>query len=144
MLCRVEDSKDPAARPRARARVRPRGRRIAGGQRGHHPRAEHRLRASCHRRIARLRLLARSLHGQVTYESPAGPRTLAFERGTVDSVRGGAVTVTSADGTTWTWHLTGRTVIRQDGRLASRTIRPPGSAYSPADPSPPAALMMRG
>jgi hypothetical protein len=79
------------------------------------------LRPRCRRRIAVLRMLREGLHGQLTYETPYGPRTVAFERGTTGSVQGGAVTVTALDHTTWTWHLVSDTVIRQDGRRVSRS-----------------------
>jgi hypothetical protein len=70
----------------------------------------------CRRRVARLRPLLRGIHGQITFESARGPRTLAFERGTVGSVTPSAVTVTATDGTTWTWHLARDTVLRRAGR----------------------------
>jgi hypothetical protein len=73
----------------------------------------------CRRRVARLRPLLRGIHGQITYESARGPRTLAFEHGTVGSVTPSAVTVTAADGTTWTWHLARDTVLRRAGRRVS-------------------------
>jgi len=73
----------------------------------------------CRRRVARLRPLLRGIHGQITFESARGPRTLAFERGTVGSVTPSAVTVTAADGTTWTWHLARDTVLRRAGRRVS-------------------------
>jgi hypothetical protein len=73
----------------------------------------------CRRRVARLRPLLRGIRGQITFESARGPRTLAFERGTVGSVTPAAVTVTAADGTTWTWHLARDTVLRRAGRRVS-------------------------
>jgi hypothetical protein len=95
--------------------------RVLGAPRtGLYPRAGCRLRPRCRRRLATLRLLRQGLHGQITYQTAQGFRTLAFERGLVGSVSGGAVSVTAADHTTWTWHLTGRTAVRQDGRRVSR------------------------
>lgn len=82
----------------------------------HHPVAAHRVRALCRRGLARLRLLVRGIHGQFTLQTKKGTRTLAFERGTIQSVSGGAVTVKAADGTTWTWHVVSNTVVRQDGK----------------------------
>lgn len=73
----------------------------------------------CRHRVARLRVLLRGIHGQITFESARGPRTLAFERGTVGSVTPAAVTVTAADGTTWTWHLARDTMLRRAGRPVS-------------------------
>jgi hypothetical protein len=66
------------------------------------------------RRLARLRLLG-GMYGQYTFQTASGPRTLAFERGTIASVTGGDLLVRAADGVTWTWALTGTSVIREDG-----------------------------
>ena len=66
------------------------------------------------RALVRLRLLG-GMYGQFTFETKKGPRTLAFERGTVTSVGGAGVTVRAKDGTTWTWVLTGTSVVREDG-----------------------------
>jgi len=65
------------------------------------------------RRLHRL-ALAGGLHGQVTFRAKAGFRTIAFERGSVQSVSGSALTVRAADGTTWTWHLVKASVIREN------------------------------
>jgi hypothetical protein len=57
-------------------------------------------------REARLALLLRhAMHGQITVASKKGPKTIAFERGTVQSVSGGALIVKAADGVTWTWQV---------------------------------------
>jgi hypothetical protein len=66
------------------------------------------------RRLRRLRLLG-GMYGQYTFQTASGPRTLAFERGTVIAVGGSDVRIRAADGTTWTWALTGTSVIREDG-----------------------------
>jgi hypothetical protein len=79
-----------------------------------HDRLARALHAFCTRPLVRLALVGGE-HGQVTFGGKAGPRTLAFERGTVKSDTGSAITVTAADGTTWTWDITSTTVIRQDG-----------------------------
>lgn len=55
------------------------------------------------------------IHGQVTFKAKTGFRTIAFERGSVRSVSGSALTVQAADGTTWTWHLVKDSVIRESG-----------------------------
>jgi hypothetical protein len=73
-----------------------------------------------HRALARLRLLG-GMHGEYTFQTKDGPRTLAFERGTVISVAGPDVTVRAADGTMWTWVLTAASVVRQDGTPATAT-----------------------
>jgi hypothetical protein len=77
-----------------------------------------RVRAACRGRLARLRrLLVRGIHGEFTFQAKkGGVKTLAFERGTVRSVTGSGVTVAAPDGTTWTWHLVGNTVVRMGGK----------------------------
>jgi hypothetical protein len=66
------------------------------------------------RRLARLRILG-GMYGQFTYETKEGPRTLAFERGTITSVSSSDVVIRAADGTTFTWILTSTSVVREDG-----------------------------
>lgn len=67
--------------------------------------------------LARLRLLARrTLHGQITVVTRTGPRTIAFERGTVQSLSGSSVVVKAADGTAWTWQVGRDTRIVKAGR----------------------------
>jgi hypothetical protein len=83
-----------------------------------HDRLARALHAFCTRPLVRLALVGGE-HGQVTFGGKAGARTVAFERGTVKSDSGSAITVTAADGTTWTWDITSSTVIRQDGNKAS-------------------------
>jgi hypothetical protein len=72
----------------------------------------------------RLRLLLMGgLHGQITFRTRAGIKTVAFERGVIQSVSGTTVTVKAADGTTMTWHLIGRTVIVRAGhRLGAAAL----------------------
>jgi hypothetical protein len=84
------------------------------------PALARRVRAACRGRLARLRLMVAGMHGEFTFQArKGGVKTLAFERGTVSSVRGGSVTVAASDGTTWTWHLVSDTVVRQGGRKVS-------------------------
>jgi hypothetical protein len=64
--------------------------------------------------LARLRRLG-GIDGQFTFETKTGPKTLAFERGTIQSVSGQDVVVRAKDGTTWNWTLVGDSVVRQDG-----------------------------
>jgi hypothetical protein len=68
------------------------------------------------RALARLRLLG-GMHGQFTFQTKNGPRTLAFERGTIISIasNGADVTVRATDGTMWTWVLTSTSIVREDG-----------------------------
>jgi hypothetical protein len=70
------------------------------------------------RALVRLRLLG-GIHGEFTFETKSGARTLAYERGTVLSVAGSDVTVRATDGTTWTWVLTSTSIVREDGSRTS-------------------------
>ena len=120
------------------------------------------------RRIVRVALL-RGIDGQFTFRGKGGTiRTLAFERGVVQSLSGSNIVVSAADGTTWTWDLVSNTVVRENGSKTSQSalatgepvwvggpvlsgvkdarlvvIRPPsGSSARPArHPRPPAALL---
>jgi hypothetical protein len=83
-----------------------------------HPRAARIALRACRRRLLRLRILA-GIHGQFTFETPYGPRTLAFERGVIQSVTSNDIVVRATDGTTWTWDLVSNTVVREDGHPVS-------------------------
>ncbi len=109
---------------RVRARLRAcvaSARRLRAG--GHRAAARARL-LSCVRRylrpragLVRLRLLARrALHGQITIAAKAGPRTIAFERGSVQSLSARSVVVKAADGTVWTWQIGRLTLILKAGQ----------------------------
>jgi hypothetical protein len=72
--------------------------------------------------LGRLRRLG-GIDGQFTFETKTGPRTLAFERGTIASVAGGDVVVRAKDGTTWSWTLVSDSVVRQNGsKTTTRTL----------------------
>ncbi|HUA28349.1 MAG TPA: hypothetical protein VMC03_05650 [Streptosporangiaceae bacterium] len=83
--------------------------------------------ASGHQRAARLavrrchvlrgvRVLG-GIHGQFTFKTKSGAyKTLAYERGVIQSVTGNDVTVQATDGTTWTWVLVGNSVVRHGGQ----------------------------
>jgi hypothetical protein len=76
----------------------------------------------CLGRLVRLRALG-GLHGQFTFKTRTGPRTIAFARGVVTSVSGTQVVVRSADNTTWTWDLVSTTVVRENGkRVAANAL----------------------
>ena len=64
--------------------------------------------------LARLRALG-GVDGEVTFHNSTGYHTLAFERGTIQSVSGSQVVVRAPDGTTWTWLIVSDTVVRQNG-----------------------------
>jgi hypothetical protein len=98
----------PATRAHKCARLESRAARNA------HPAAARAIRGFCHGPLRRA--LAAGLHGQITYKDLSGFRTLAFERGTVETVSGSTLTVRAADGTTWTWHLVANSVIAEKGQ----------------------------
>jgi hypothetical protein len=90
---------------------------------------------ACLRRCPRLRFLLRlraivrhSEHGQVTFATKNGPRTLVFERGTIASASSGSVVVKAADGTVWTWDVTSSTVLTSGGQRVTASALKPGRA----------------
>jgi hypothetical protein len=85
------------------------------------------------RALVRLRQLG-GVHGQFTFETKNGPRTLAFERGTVLSVAGSDVTVRATDGTSWTWVLTSASIVREDGSRTTAKSLAPGQLVFAAGP----------
>jgi len=64
--------------------------------------------------LGRLRALG-GVDGQFTFQNKTGFHTLAFERGTIQSVSRSDVVVRAADGTTWTWLIVSNTVVRENG-----------------------------
>jgi hypothetical protein len=94
---------------------------------GHHPAARAERRACLRRYHARGLLLLRRLlisgeHGQITLKAKHGTRTVAFERGVVQTVTSGSVVVKAPDGTTMTWHLVSKTaVLRVQKRAKDRS-----------------------
>jgi hypothetical protein len=110
------------AHPCLRAARAARAARIAG-----RPRAARAARAAAghcrwlRRRIFRAVLL-RGIDGQFTFRTAHGIRTLAFERGTVQSLSSSAIVVQASDGTTWTWDLAATTVVRQNGAKTQRSV----------------------
>jgi len=75
------------------------------------------------RRVFRFFLL-RGVEGQFTVQAKQGTKTLAYERGVIQSVDAGkSLVVKSADGTTWTWDLVSTTVVRdQQGKVSESTL----------------------
>jgi hypothetical protein len=67
----------------------------------------------CGHPLRRMRVLG-GIHGQFTFETTSGPRTLAYERGVIQLISGSDVVVQAKDGTRWTWVLESNTVIRQN------------------------------
>jgi hypothetical protein len=114
----------PAARRCARAVAAARAARLTG-----HPLAARRAAgaavARCRflrRRIVRFFLL-RGIDGQFTFKTASGTiRTIAYERGVIESVNGsGSIVVQGEDGTTSTWDLVSNTVIREQGGKVSES-----------------------
>ena len=95
---------------------------------GDHPAARAKRRACLRQYHVRGLLLVRRLlliggeHGQITFKTKKGSRTVAFERGVIATASSSSVVVKAADGTTMTWHLVSKTaVIRVQDRGRSRT-----------------------
>jgi len=68
--------------------------------------------------------LFRGVDGQFTIQTKHGTKTLAYERGVIQSVSAGkSLVVKASDGTTWTWDLVSTTVIRdKQGKVAQNTL----------------------
>ena len=76
------------------------------------------------RRIVRFFLL-RGIDGEFTFRTADGTiRTLAYERGVIESVNGStSIVVQGEDGTTSTWDLVGNTVVReQSGKVSESSL----------------------
>jgi hypothetical protein len=89
------------------------------------PRLAHRIAIGADRcRHARRRVFAffllRGVDGQFTIQTKHGTKTLAYERGVIQSVSAGkSITVKASDGTTWTWDLVSTTVVRdRQGKIS--------------------------
>ena len=76
-------------------------------------------------------LLIGGEHGQITFNTKKGSRTVGFERGLIQTASSSSVVVKAADGTTTMWHLVSKTVVvrikhrtknRAAGLLKNRTI----------------------
>ena len=79
-------------------------------------------------RLVRRRVFAfflmRGVDGQFTIQTQAGIKTLAYERGVIQSVTAGkSITIKASDGTTWTWDLISATVARDSqGTVAQSAL----------------------
>ena len=83
--------------------------------------------------LARLRALG-GVDGEFTFHNGTGYHTLAFERGTIQSVSGSQVVVRAPDGTTWTWLIVSDTVVRQNGSKTTTSALAGGQAVFAAGP----------
>jgi hypothetical protein len=80
--------------------------------------------------LGRLRRVG-GVDGEITFHYQGGYRTLAFERGTVQSVSGSDVVVKATDGTTWTWMIVGDTVVRKGGaKIATSALTAGESVFA--------------
>jgi hypothetical protein len=68
----------------------------------------------CHP-LRRVRALG-GIHGEFTFETKNGPRTIGYERGVIESVTSTGVVVQAADNTTVTWALKSDTVVRENAK----------------------------
>jgi hypothetical protein len=79
-------------------------------------------------RLARHRVFAffllRGVDGQFTIQTKKGTKTLAYQRGVIQSVDAGkSLVVKASDGTTWTWNLISTTVVRdKQGKVSQSTL----------------------
>lgn len=113
----------PASTAKTRAACRRAVAALRAARRAGHPAVVRAARAAViahcrglRRRLLRFALL-RGIDGQFTFRTKQGSiRTLAFERGVVQSVSGSAIVVRATDGTTWTWDLVSSTVVREHGK----------------------------
>ncbi len=85
-----------------------------------HPKAANLVQVFCRSPLLRLRLVGGE-HGEVTFQSKAGPKTIAIERGTIQAVTSSNMTVVAKDGTTWTWDFTTSTKVRDAGHAVPST-----------------------
>jgi hypothetical protein len=83
--------------------------------------------------LGRLRRLG-GVEGSATFHNKTGFHTVAFERGTIQSVAGGHVVVKSPDGTTWTWLIVGDTVVRKNGAKTTTSALSAGESVFAAGP----------
>ena len=83
--------------------------------------------------LARLRALG-GVDGDFTFRNATGFHTLAFERGTIQSVNGSNAVIRAPDGTTWTWLIVSNTVVRQDGRKTTTSALAAGETVFAGGP----------
>jgi len=83
--------------------------------------------------LARLRALG-GVDGEFTFHNSTGYHTLAFERGTIQSVSGSNVVVRAPDGTTWTWLIVSDTVVRENGAKSAASALAAGQTVFAGGP----------
>ena len=98
----------------ARALAAARAARLAGHPRPAGVAARFAFRCHVRHRVIRFFLL-HGVDGQFTFRTSTGAlKTLAYQRGVVESLNGStSIVVKAADGTIWTWQLVSNTVVRE-------------------------------
>jgi hypothetical protein len=71
--------------------------------------------------LARLRGIG-GYYGSLTFKAKDGVRTVAFERGTIQTVTSSNVVVRAPDGTTMTWLIVSDTVVRDHGKATTSAL----------------------
>jgi len=66
------------------------------------------------------------MHGELVVETDDGTQTVLVQKGTVESVGEGALTVTSEDGFTVEWTTDGSTRVHRNGDEATLSALTPG------------------
>ena len=93
------------------------------------PRIAQALASHCRGIRLRIARLLGGVNGQFTFRTRSGFRTLAYERGVIETVTSGSnIVVRAADGTTWTWDLVSNTVVREKGAKTAESALAPGQA----------------
>ena len=85
--------------------------------------------------LARLRALG-GVDGEFTFHNSTGFHTLAFERGTIQSVNSADLVVRAADGTTWTWLAAEPAAAGFEPPERARAIPPPARKPARVMPTP--------
>lgn len=61
-------------------------------------------------------------YGSLTFQTKTGVDTVAFERGTIQSINGSSVVVRAPNGLTMTWLLVSNTVVRDHGKASTSAL----------------------
>jgi hypothetical protein len=72
-------------------------------------------------RLGRLRGIG-GYYGSLTVQTKTGLHTVAFERGTIQSINGSNVVVRAPNGVTMTWLLVSNTVVRDHGKASTSVL----------------------
>jgi hypothetical protein len=89
--------------------------------------------ARVRRALGRLRRIG-GVDGEFTFHNKTGFHTVAFERGTIQSVSGSDVVVKASDGTTWSWEIVSDTVVRKAGSKTTTSALSAGESVFAGGP----------